>query len=755
MHGKLLFTVSLCALAAPAFAQPVQSGSKTSTQATSPTSGAIGDIVVTAQRREERLHDVPITVNTASSQQLDRAGVATVRDLGRVVSGFTLSGQGFQSQPAIRGVSTFVSDGTGSSPNALYIDGVYQPLFTALSAEISDIDRIEVLKGPQGTLFGRNATGGAVQLFTRRPSFDPHEDVKLTLGEFTGDGGSRSSIDSIASAFVTGPIVKDTVAVSLAGSYRYAPGYLVNDATGKRDGEIKKAYLHGKLLIEPSSNVELLGEGHYIDLDNYGEGAQAAYEGLSAASVYPGSVVPTDPWHVAYNLPNFIHYHQYGGSLTAKVKLDAGTISSVTAYDQGRVHVFNSVHGAQGTLGCLIAFACLDTNFDSTTKTFEQEVNFASRNFGPISFTAGLFYLDLKATTGFFIQPQLIPPHGLAAIDLLLRTKSYAAYGEVTWRLTDRLSLIGGLRYGKDDDRDRPLPALPDIKRNYDAFTPRASLKYDITDQLNVYATYSQGYKAGLSGASNAGSVPPFQAVSPERINAYEIGTKYSSHDLSLNLSGWYYDYKNKQESVFSGTTPIIQNTGPVRLYGVDADASLRLSREFTVQANGTFIPVAKFRDYPDAAGYSLIQGPTGAFLPGIGLFAVSCPAGARPGCVATGSTSFDATGFRIPRAPKFSGNLTLAWEHETGAGKWDASTTLSYSSKLYHTVNHTVVQPGYATVAAQADYHFGSSGLTFGVFGQNLTNHVIIQGSISSTAGNLQTLAAPRELGVKMDYAF
>jgi iron complex outermembrane receptor protein len=317
LSTAILCGVSLFAVASPAWAQdepaPAQAPTTAPTATSTEDQPNYGDIVITAQRREERLHDVPITVVAQTGEDLDRAGVYTVRDLSRVVSGFTLSGQGFQVQPAIRGVSTFVSDGTGSGPNALYVDGVYQPLFTALSAEMTDITRIEVLKGPQGTLFGRNATGGAIQIFTKRPSLDrPQMDLKLGLGWFTGDGGSNSSANLRVNGFLSAPLVTDKVAASISAGYRYAPGYLNNDFTGNDDGEIQKAYARGKLLIKPSDSVELLAEGHYIKFDNFGEGGQAAYKGLSAANfpLYAGSIIPSEPWHVAYNDTGDIFYDQ-------------------------------------------------------------------------------------------------------------------------------------------------------------------------------------------------------------------------------------------------------------------------------------------------------------------------------------------------------------------------------------------------------------------------------------------------------------
>jgi iron complex outermembrane receptor protein len=746
--AMLFLGASTLAMSGPALAQATASASQTA---------SVSEVVVTAQRRSELLKDVPLTVVAVSGAQLQAAGVTTVRDLGAVVSGYTIGGSGFTAQPAIRGVSTFIADGETQSPNALYIDGVYQPLFTGLNAELSDIDRVEVLKGPQGTLFGRNATGGAILLSTKAPSFTPHGQFSGLVGFFTGGGGSHASLNTDVSGFVTGPIVPDMLAGSLSGGYRHTPGYLENDVTGRRDGRISKDNVRAKLLFTPTSKLSVLAEGHYISFRNFGEDPNEPYNGTASAAIdFPGSITPSRPWHVAYNQQNIINLREYGFSLTAKADLDLGKLTSITAYEDGKITTHTTLNGSYGSPACFAAFACIDYDFNQRTKSFEQELNFASRDFGPVSFTAGLFYLHINAPSVSYLDPLQFPPIGLVSVNYALHDQSFAAYGEVMYKATDRLHLIGGLRYGIERENDSPDPSLPRIKLRTHSLTPRVSARYDVTNALNIYATFSQGYKAPLSGATNVGSTPPFAPVAAEKITSYEIGTKFGSQSVSLNLSAFYYDYKNKQEQTFNGLVPIVVNTGPVRIAGVDVDGTFRLNDDFTLRAGLSWLAEAKYRDFPNASGYSEVHSPLyGGFLPGVGLMALACPPGAPAGCVATGSFNFDATGYRLPRAPKISGSTTLTYSHPLDRGVVDASATISLSSRVYEAINHAQVQPSYAMVSAQAGYAFQNSGLRLSVYGHNLTNETVIQGSISSSAGATKTLMAPRELGVRADYSF
>lgn len=758
MMGREFFLTSsllvMAAAAAPAMAQgTAQSGAAPA---------GLNDIVVTAQRRAERLQDVPLTITAVSSKTLERAGVATLRDLTTVVAGFTYAGQGSNGQPAIRGVSTQVSAAGSELPNALYVDGIYFGAQSALNANLPDIERIEVLKGPQGTLFGRNATGGAIQIFTRNPSFTPSANFTIDVGQYfkDSDKGSVNSPRINARGFVNIPLVDDFLALSLSGGRDYTQGYFRNVATGRQDGVIRKSNARAKLLIAPADNVEVILGAYYIKNSGKGQLFNIPYKGLTAAAQYPGSIVPTRPYEVAYDTgasdvqKDMQRTYGFNGKVT--IDLDAGTLTSLTGYNNNIQKDPNtSVHGAQAALPCLFNFACIDYNFTPYVREYSQELNFASRKFGIFSFVGGLFFYDAKGGTIGRIQGTLasFAPPGTFPITVQntrFRTKAYAAYGEATIEPTDQLSVILGLRGTIEPHSDNLTPTSPTLKKTFRALTPRLTAKYTFSPEFNAYATYSQGYRSGLTGVTNTQSVPPFAPVKPEKLYNYEVGMKYGTRDLTLNLSAFYYDYKDKQEQTFTGTGSVIANTGPVRIYGLDLDTNVRLTDALSFRGNVSYIPYSKYRDFPNASGQSTVPIPFDPSRPPFNCAPGGGCGGYFPGVGTVVTPTFDASGQRLIRAPKVTASGTLAYETD----HVDVSATAFYSSKVYHDITQTIVQKGYATLAAQAAYKF-DGGLRVGVYGRNLTNKTAIANGLTSASGFLVGFIPPRELGITLGYSY
>ena len=716
---------------------------------------ALDEIVVTAQRRSELLQNVPLTITALSSTDVAKAGVTSLRDIQNVVSGFTFGGQGTVSQPSIRGVSTLLSAAGSENPNALYIDGIYQATAAVLNNELPDLERVEVLKGPQGTLFGRNATGGAIQVFTRQPSFTPTASVTLDGSYYTGSGSSRAAPRGNARAFVSGPIIPDLLAASISGGYSYTDGFFTNDADGTRIGTIRKANGRAKLLFTPGTSTQITLGAYYVKNVEPGDLYETPYQGLTAASAYPGSVVSTRPWHTAFNTDPTAEVtatlRQYGFSGRAVVDFDFGTLTSLTGYNNTVTNnPATSVHNAQGTLPCLFNFACLDYAFLIKNREISQEFDFSSRNFGIFNFVTGLFYYNAKGSTLGRIQGALQPfaptTFPLTVQANSVKTEAYAAFGEVNIKPTDTLTVTLGLRQNHEPHKDRSFaPLTPFIKKTFDSTTPRASVRFDVTKSLNVYGTFSIGYKSGLTGATNVGSVPPFASVAPEKLYAYEAGVKYATGALTFNGSFFYYNYKNKQEQTFTGTSTIIKNTGPVRIYGFDFDANARLTRELNLRGSLSYIPVAEYRDFPDASGQSTARIP---FVPVTAATPFGCAAGG--GCGSFLPLLFDASGMRLSRSPKVTANGTLSY----ATTAFDASTTVSYSSAVLHDITGTIRQPAYVTVAAQIGYRL-EDGLRVGIFGRNLTNKAYIVNGLTSSAGFAVGYAPPRELGVSVNYTF
>ncbi|MYM62433.1 TonB-dependent receptor [Pseudomaricurvus sp. HS19] len=706
-------------------------------QASESARGAIEEVVVTAQRREQRLQDVPLTLTALSDKQLIQSGVTNMFDLQNVVPGLTFGGVGNLSQPAIRGLSTGVSTNGSENPNALYVDDVYYSQGNLLGANLPDVSRVEVLKGPQGTLFGRNSVGGAIRVFTKDPTYEPSADVTLETGYYTGDGDSRSSPHYATRAFASTGVVDDLMAVSVSGGYDTTDGFLTNVANGEEYGTITRSNARVKLLVEPSDAVKAVISAFYLKHNDEGLQSQTPVDGLVVSSQHPNSIVPDKAWHTGYDTGlgndfNDATVKSSGGSANIRFNMEGlGSLTSITAYHDTEVYNETALPHSVSDPSCIATFACIDYTYLATNKAVSQEFNFASEQFGILTYTAGLFYYHQKSSTDTAVQETLIPG-GSPVKNTRFDITSYAAYGEVQIDPTDDLTVIIGGRYTYEPHEDSIVfPVQIERDETFTSFVPRLTVQYDLTPDMNVYASYSEGEKSGLSGVDNGASNPPYQKVDPEENNAYELGMKYASADLVFNAALFYYDYKNKQEQGFTGSAVFVQNTGPVRIYGLDLDGSVQLIPELSLRAAASWVPEAEYRDFPDAAAYGTDRNANGTFQ----------------------QFEYDATGERLIRAPEFTGNVSLLYERELESGGLDASTTLSYSSKVYHDIYHVIEQPEYYTLSAQAGYRF-HGGLRIGLYGRNLTNEDYIAHGFSSAQGFTAAYARPREVGLSFNYS-
>src|ERR1700722_8405436 len=293
-------------------------------------SGALDEVVVTAQKRTERLQDVPISIAALSEADLSRSNVTTTSDLPSVVSGLVWSNQGAWVQPNLRGVYTTVAAVGAQAPIAIYLDGVYQPMQAGTITDLADVSRIEGLKGPQGTLFGRNATGGAISIYTLDPSFTTTAKVSASGGAY-GGGSSQTSGHYNVNGFVSGPLIDNTLAASVSAYYDHTDGYLTDDVNGERVGAIDSEVIRGKLLWKISDSADIKTTLYYMHRTD--ETAEAGFPagGTSAAAAYPDAILPTKPWHITFDGPTpEADTDSRGGSIKGTFELEGGTLTSIT-----------------------------------------------------------------------------------------------------------------------------------------------------------------------------------------------------------------------------------------------------------------------------------------------------------------------------------------------------------------------------------------------------------------------------------------
>lgn len=688
----------------------------------------LDEIVVTAQKREQRIQDVPITVTELSSDDLARADVTTTSDLPSVVSGLVWSNQGAWVLPSLRGISTSVSAIGSSSPVAVYLDGVYQPMEAGALTDLPDVQRIEVLKGPQGTLFGRNATGGAISIYTMDPSFTPTGKIGVSAGVY-GGGSSRDSGHYNVDGFFSGPLIGDVLAGSIAADFDRTNGYFTNDVNGNEAGRINSQVVRGKLLWKPADGVSILGTAYYIHREDGVAMAGFPFGSFTAASLYTPSVVPTQPWHYAYdgNTPD-VKTEGRGASLKGTFDLGVGTLTSVSAFSNYGVPVYGT-SAASYSPNCIAVFSCVTAYILVNQKTASQEFDFASNQIGSFRYVAGLF--------AFFNQAREHDSYNDAVFtdDTLIKNKSYAAFGEGTYDITDKLAAIAGVRVTKDTLKaDGSLLGAvrePYANTSWTSTTPRASLTYKITPDVNTYFTYSQGFKAGVvSGQSSV--APP---ANPEKITAYEVGIKMAQPRYRANLAAFYYNYKDLQVETLidAGTITVPQNAARAKIIGVDFDGVIKWTDAFETKLDTTYLAHADYSSFPHAITYVPPLGPFGLVT----------------------DSNYDASGTRMLVAPLWTGTISADYTQPFAAGTLQADLSLYYSSGYRWVYTGAVETKSYDTLNTRISFTPKSSSFKYSVYGKNLTNRAYIDGVTPNPVSAVSFYAPPREVGVSVDYSF
>lgn len=721
--SKLQFAAALCAATALgpvlAHAQSVKPGSGGSS------AGEVSEVVVTAQRREERLTTVPIAITVQTGAQLKDAGISTAQGLSLVVPGLNYATQGAFAQPTIRGIGTSLT-GPGADANvALYIDGVYQPNQTGNILDLANIANVEVLKGPQGTLFGRNATGGAILVTTLEPSATPSGDLSISYGRFN---------EVKASGYVNGQLANDVYG-NLALYMRRDDGYVKNITNGHWISRADTHAARAKILFKPSDRLSVTVAANYTDASDNSTYANKPLNGDTSnaqALATANLSIPSGAYEVALNGDPTIRTISYGGSITGKYAANFGTFTSISSLERASSHLAVDIDNTP-----LLTSALQLPGVDLTAT---QEVNFASNDIGPFNFIAGVYYYyDLNtwkavAAVGSFSNV-------VAREDLLTSTTAESVFAEGNYKITDKLKLTVGARYsneGKTGVGSFDGFQLLDASKSWSSFTPRVVLSYAIDNSSNVYASFSEGFK---SGNFNVGALSP-TPVSPETINAYEIGFKHSQGPFSFNASAYYYDYKNLQiqiqQNINGLATLLWKNAAAATIYGFDAELTGRLNDYFKVRA-GLAYTHGVYNNYQGA-----IEN--------------------RPAFVTVGGVTYsngnseaavNASGQAMIRAPQFTANVTPTFEHPLPIGRVSANLTVAYNSGFAWEVGNYWKQPAYTIVNSTITWISPEDRYRVSLWGTNLTSTKYYIYENPTLTGTGHDIARPWSLGVAMDVAF
>jgi iron complex outermembrane receptor protein len=682
-------------------------------------SPSLQEIVVTAQRRSERLVDVPMSIAAMTGDDLVASGITSTGDLQQLTPGLVTPNVGLSFTPAIRGV-TSVSTSPGDETNvALYLDDVYIGASTAGLFELADIERIEVLKGPQGTLFGRNATGGAIRIVTKSPSFTPEAELSAEYG-YKYDRWKLSG-------YGTTPL-SDTVAVSVAVNYVDDDGYIkgVGPNVGKRFAVEHSVNTRGKLLFKPDETLSFTLEGDYAKSSNTGIYAWDPRAANFATRNVPGVVFGGDYEYAGSTQP-LADLETYGTSLSGDWQAnDFLSIRSITALREAKgLYQTDSDRTSLSTAGLRLR---------QNQRNFSQEFILSTPADRTVSAVGGLFYYHSRAWNPYFNTYAGNPPTGTVTSSFTnnVITDSYAAYGDVTWTPVERLHLTGGARYTtekKDIDfnflvRAAGLVSASD-DRTWSSSTFRGVIRYDLSNDANVYASVSNGFKTGVFNAY----AYPLVAVSPEKITAYEVGAKAQFDEWAATVAAFDYDYRDiqvqaqtQQNGAFVVT---LSNAAKSTIRGFEATLGGHLASQLRIDLGASYIPTAKYDDYTKAQ----------VFVP-----------------TANGNlsvTPYNASGSRAIRTPKYQANVRLGYDATVARGKLDTSLSYSYNSGFYFQPGNFSRQTAYNIVNARIAWTEPSNRWTVSITGENLTNERYSFYTTDSLPGTVDVLGRPREVNV------
>ena len=702
-------------------------------------SDGLAEIVVTAQKRAENVQDVPISITAFSGETLAAAGIEDVRDLRRITPNlnFTTAAQTANTRIQIRGVGT--SGNSAIEPSvASFVDGVYIPRIGSLLAGLNDISSVEVLRGPQGTLFGRNASMGAVVLNTTEPK-----------DEFEGRmQGSYGSYNRVRLSGIVNIPVSDTAAFRFSSVYYRADGVGRNELDGSRMGKENGFSIRGAFRWEPNERVKWVLRGDFVDLGGDGNNVLTVVSKTVTPTIAANWLARTDPdgaGPLTGSLPilddtyNWRVRQDTGGTLDDKnwgvvsdLNVDLGgdfamrIISSYRdwhnfQYQENTVAIPGSPYGRPG-------------GFDS--QSHSEEFQFISPDDmlnGHLKFVAGIYYFeeDYWINEGLDLKPPYCnvlirnaQPTRLATclaqqqvpgtrFNFFQNTKSLAGYGEATLMLGDKFSITGGIRATKDEKvgdlssivynttitRANETTAL---RLDASATTYRLNATYKPTEDIMVFASYATGFKSGgfdSSPPTTAAVGSANRTFLPERTKNWELGVKSSLFDRKLIFNATLYRTRidDLQFRTFDGLTFRTRNNGKVQQQGVEVDIVARPVPELTLTLGTAYLD-SKYLDFRGA-----------------------------PNLPAFGGTQ-DLTGTRLPFSPKWQGAASAAYEGRLNQDlKWSLRADLSFASAsnvgAQGDNNPDAIQPGYALLGARFGIGAEDGNWEVAVAGQNLTN--------------------------------
>jgi iron complex outermembrane recepter protein len=701
-------------------------------------------VVVTAQRRAESAQDVPISIVAYTAEHLEAVNVQSLPQIAQIVPGLQFQAVGASSVPYLRGVGAATTAAGMESTVPLIVDGVYLSAQGSSLMSLTNIESIEVDKGPQGTLFGRNATGGVIQVRTRQPSQESSLDITAGVGSYETYEGSLYGTTGLS----------DTLAADLSLSARDQQGGF---GTNQFDGsDVYTSYdytARSKWLWTPSDATELtvildyarlrsqtgfatrlpmLGE---LGLDQRGSGG---YQ-------YSG-----DFYDVNLNFESFNITKTYGGSIDWLQELGFASLRSITAYheQEWEGHVDFDLGPNHGSHQIFIP----------TYETFSQELQLLSNEDSKVTWVLGAYYYsDVSGYDPVSIdypEPNAANFHDTTIVSEQ-DTKSWSVFGETKLPLGEATRVTLGARYTSDDREvviaqttaaPPPASVSQSGSKTFSKPTYRLALDHRFGDNVLAYVQAARGFKSGFFNTQTLQS-PPGQPtvplpVDPEILDAYEIGIKSDLLDnrLRANVSVFYYDYQDQQVNAFLGSTRILLNAAGSEIYGLDFELISLPTDNLQVSLVGSYLN-AQYTEFPNAPLFT----PTPA--PGVGNIA----------------TPIDAKDNDVVNSPTFSGTLAVQYTVPIGARRLGLNVNAYYNDGYYFDFANTRQQDAYTWLNASAKWAFGANdSYEITLWGANLLDEEVYSsvnqvglGPAGLFGGDSLTPREPRTYGIRFGAHF
>lgn len=674
-----IYTKSVCSWAlatglllgsAPAFAQD------TATGPTNDATASIGDeIIVTAQKRAENVQQVPLAVSVLSPATIAAAGVTQFQDIARIAPSLTVrpAEHPVNANVSLRGVGTFAF-GIGVEPSvAVLVDEVPLAFQARAFTDLPDVDHIEVLRGPQSTLYGKSASAGLINIITRNPTSEFHLHANALATTDSEFGGNFS---------VTSPI-SETLGYVFSASYSKWDGNINNLFNGKKVNGRETVNARGKVRWEPNSDVSITFSGNYLNGNTtvgrpfirFGDGALLRSRGgLTIPVVMPGVNIGTGNQDISNNYDSRTKYEGYGGSIRAEIALGEMQVISISSYDHFKLDDYldqddtssSTTYGNNNQIG----------QFRSNLYT--QELRLQSPGEKPFHYTLGLYYGNVQFNRPFVRGPQFSIANWYATS----KSEQMAAFAQFDWEFLPKATLTGGGRVQNErvsytfKDFTITNPATQSFFNGHatdTAGTYRISGRYELTRDFMGFVTYSTGYKGqtyDLTTGFNGNRTTP---IRPEKSKDWEVGARMQFFDrkLTTNITLFKTNYKDLQaqsiETLNDGTQNYrLTNVGELETKGIELDVAARPLQDLSLTGSVAYLD-AKYKDYPVAQCYPLQT--------------------AAQGCIRTGVQPYqNLTGQRATQAPEWKFSISGEYSPSLGGNlRGVAQANWQYQSSVYY----------------------------------------------------------------------